>query len=53
MELTLKEKIARSRLIDQLKKERQIYLDAIESGSKFSEFYSTKAVKLTEQLAVI
>ena len=53
MVLTLKEKIAKSRLRDQLKQERQIYLDAIQGGSKFSEFYTTKADELTEQLAVI
>lgn len=53
MELTLKEKIAKSRLRDQLKQERQIYLDAIDNGSKFSEFYTIKADELTEQLAAI
>ena len=51
--MTLKEKIARSQKIDQLKKERKIYLDAIQNGSKFSEFYTIKADELTEQLAAI
>tara|TARA_R110000803_G_scaffold133911_1_gene201035 strand:- start:763 stop:924 length:162 start_codon:yes stop_codon:yes gene_type:complete len=53
MALTLKEKIAKSRLRDQLKQERQIYLDAIDNGSKFSDFYATKAALLNEKLAAI
>ena len=51
--MTLKEKIARARKVDQLKEEMSIYDDAIKGGSKFSDFYATKAAAIREELDVI
>jgi|TARA_B110000908_G_C10019852_1_gene342423 hypothetical protein len=53
MELTLKEKIARSRLTDSIKQEISNYEDAIKSGSKFSDFCATKITLLNEKLEAI
>lgn len=51
--MTLKEKVLRQRKIDQIKQEVSIYEDAIKSGSKFSDFYATKAALLNEKLEAI
>ena len=51
--MTLKEKIARTRKVDQLKEEMSIYDDAVESGSKFSDYYATKSAAIQEKLNVI
>ena len=51
--MTLKEKIARARKVDQLKEEMSIYDDAIKGGSKFSDFYATKAAALKADIEAI
>tara|TARA_R110000765_G_scaffold5054_1_gene15753 strand:+ start:437 stop:601 length:165 start_codon:yes stop_codon:yes gene_type:complete len=48
--MTLKEKIAQSQQINQLKIELSIYDDAIKSGSKFSDYYETKAAAIKAKL---
>jgi|TARA_R110000851_G_C12914164_1_gene549572 hypothetical protein len=48
--MTLKEKIAQSQQINQLKSEMSIYDDAIKSGSKFSDYYETKAAAIKAKL---
>ena len=51
--MDLKAKIARSLLISELTKERQIYLDAVDGGSKFSAYYTKKADAISEKIESI
>lgn len=51
--MTLKEKIAKIRKVDQLKIEMSIYDDAILKGSKFSDFYATKAAAIKANIEAI
>jgi len=51
--MTLKEKIAQARKVDQLKIEMSIYDDAIKSGSKFSDFYATKSAAIKNKIESI
>tara|TARA_R110000851_G_C12919746_1_gene550163 strand:- start:51 stop:215 length:165 start_codon:yes stop_codon:yes gene_type:complete len=46
----LKEQIAKSQRISQVKEERQIYLDAINSEHRFSYYYATKVPSLSEEI---
>ena len=51
--MTLKEKIAQARKVDQLKIEMSIYDDAIKRGSKFSDFYATKSAAIKTKIESI
>ena len=51
--MTLKEKIAQSQQLSQLRLEMSIYDDAISKGSKFSDYYATKAAAIKADIAVI
>ena len=51
--MDLKAKIARSLRIDELTKERKLYLDAVEGGSKFSVYYNKQAAAITVKLEAI
>ena len=51
--MTLKEKIAQSQQINQLKSEMSIYDDAIKSGSKFSDYYATKSAAIKANIEAI
>ena len=51
--MTLKEKIAKIRKVDQMKIEMSIYDDAISKGSKFSDFYATKAAAIKANIEAI
>ena len=48
--MTLKEKIAQSQQLSQLRLEMSVYDDAIKSGSKFSDFYATKSAAIKAKL---
>ena len=48
--MTLKEKLAAARKRVQLEQERDAYLDAVKSGSKFSDFYQGKADAIQREL---
>ena len=51
--MTLKEKIAQSQQLSQLRLEMSIYDDAISKGSKFSDFYATKAAAIKANIEAI
>ena len=51
--MTLKEKIAQSQRLSQLRLEMSIYDDAISKGSKFSDFYATKAAAIKANIEAI
>lgn len=48
--MTLKEKLAAAQKRLQLEQERDIYLEAVKSGSKFADFYQGKADSIQEEL---
>ena len=51
--MTLKEKIARTRKVDDIKHEIATYEQALVGGSKYSEYYRTKMVQLKAKLEAI
>jgi len=48
--MTLKEKLAAARRRLQLEQEKEIYLEAVKSGSRFAEFYQGKADAIQREL---
>jgi len=48
--MTLKEKLERSRLVNNLSLELAIYNQAIEDNSKFKNFYQTKATEIEAKI---
>mgnify|MGYP000361907523 CR=1 FL=1 len=48
--MTLKEKLAAAQKRLQLEQERDIYLEAVKSGSKFAAFYQGKADAIQREL---
>ena len=51
--MTLKEKIAKARKVDDIRHELSTYESAIAGGSKFTEFYRNKMVQLLKKLEAI
>lgn len=51
--MTLKEKIAQSQQLSQLRLEMSIYDDAVKSGSKFSDYYATKSAAIKANIDVM
>ena len=51
--MTIKEKIARIRKIDQIKEEISIYAESIKSNSKFKSYYEGKIDELSAKLKAI
>ena len=48
--MTLKEKLAAAQKRLQLEQEKEIYLAAVKSGSRFAAFYQDKADKIEKEL---
>ncbi len=48
--MTLKEKLAAARKRLKKEQERESYLEAVKSGSKFAAFYQDKADKIEREL---
>jgi|TARA_B110000240_G_C13221787_1_gene334964 hypothetical protein len=51
--VTLKEKVLRARIIEDLRHEMTTYQNAIEGGSKYTEYYQRKVNQLLEKMKAI